>query len=824
MNSAFVCLRRLRVPLAWLHCFLLALPMPLVGQGVPQLMNYQGRVAMDGVNHDGPGWFKFALVDGGTDQSRTAAATAVISGTGRVSDVVLTDGGKGYVTPPVITFGGTGTGAAATAVLTGDAVTALIGIQGGGGFSTVTPTPVFFTAPTPNVQTTVFWSNDGSANPDKAPERAVQLTVQKGLYSVLLGEKGLMQTLPAQVFGNADVRLRVWFSAKEDGPFTLLTPDQRIAAVGYALMADGVRPGGITSEMLASNAITMAQLSPELRQTIQGLQAWQATQLPVITSLLAADAAVEQLFTYQIAATGLPTSYAVSGLPGGWTVNTSTGLITASPAVAGNVTLTMTATNVAGTGAAKVLNVTVAGPVFVDSFTGNNSNNGTQASPVQTIAQGLAVATSGPVLRSVRVSGAAHVIQQPLTLAGGVSVRGGYDRAAGWTRTAPRTPINYSPLVVADNEAAVVVNNLTAPVLLDGFAITSGTGLGGGRSTVGVRVRNCPQTVTLSNNTITTGGGTAGVSGSSVAAGTAGADGDDATNWRGPSYPANAFPSSGYPINYYFGTGGTNLSSANFYGVDIDPWEGFPGKLGNSSAPGAAGGAPDNPNGGNGADGSNGAGGTAGAHGTVASGIQLAGNFSSAEGGQGAVGTSGIRGGDGGGGGGITNFNAPPYWGGGGGEGGGGGGVGAGGKGGKGGGGSFAVMVVNSSVAVTGCTLITGNGGVGGAGSNGAVGGAGGDGGTGFVTPAVNGFNPGNGGDGGNGGLGGSGGGGAGGQGGPSIGIIASQASTLTQSSNTFTLGNGGAGGQGGARGTSANVAPAGPSGARQNVLTGVLP
>lgn len=302
-----------------------------------------------------------------------------------------------------------------------------------------------------------------------------------------------------------------------------------------------------------------------------------------------------------------------------------------------------------------------------------------------------------------------------------MAVRGGYDRAAGWTRTAPRTPLTYSPLIAVDNEAAVVANNLTAPVLLDGFAISSPAGLGGGRSTIGVRVRDCAQTVTLSNNTITAGNGNTGLNGLNVLAGAAGADGWDAVNWRGPAYPANAPPSENYAGSSYFGNGGTFLASTNYYGVTISKWEGFPGKDGDSSTPDATGtgGAGGLPNGTNGGPGSSGAAGTAVAHGAVAAGIQLAGSFTSTEGGTGIAGTAGGKGGGGGGGGCITNINNPFYYGGGGGAGGTGGGGGAGGKGGKGGGGSFAVMVVNSSVTVTACTLTTGNGGTGGAGGQG---------------------------------------------------------------------------------------------------------
>ena len=87
--------------------------------------------------------------------------------------------------------------------------------------------------------TTTFWSNDGTSNAGSEPTAAVSLTVTKGLYSVLLGDTTLanMTALPASAFAdNADVRLRVWFDDGVNGS-QLLSPDQRIAAVGYALSA-----------------------------------------------------------------------------------------------------------------------------------------------------------------------------------------------------------------------------------------------------------------------------------------------------------------------------------------------------------------------------------------------------------------------------------------------------------------------------------------------------------------------------------------------------------------------------------------------------------
>jgi len=93
--------------------------------------------------------------------------------------------------------------------------------------------------------TTSYWSNDGTSAAGSQPTAAVTLTVTKGIYSVLLGDTTLpnMTAIFATVFANPDVRLRVWFDdGTANGP-QLLTPDQRIAAVGYAMMAGALARG-----------------------------------------------------------------------------------------------------------------------------------------------------------------------------------------------------------------------------------------------------------------------------------------------------------------------------------------------------------------------------------------------------------------------------------------------------------------------------------------------------------------------------------------------------------------------------------------------------
>ena len=120
---------------------------------VPQLLNHQGRIAVAGVNFNGSGQFKFALVD----------ATGLIT----------------------------------------------------------------------------YWSNDGTITAGAAPSSHVTLAVTKGLYSVLLGDTTLtnMTALPSSALDHGDVRLRIWFSDGSSRGFQLITPDQRLAATPYALLA-----------------------------------------------------------------------------------------------------------------------------------------------------------------------------------------------------------------------------------------------------------------------------------------------------------------------------------------------------------------------------------------------------------------------------------------------------------------------------------------------------------------------------------------------------------------------------------------------------------
>lgn len=102
---------------------------------------------------------------------------------------------------------------------------------------------------------TACWSNDGSGGGGDEPALAVPIPVNRGLFYAGLGDTNLthMVALPPSVFTNANLRLRIWVDSGSG--FELITPDQGMASVGYAMLSANIEDG----------VVTPAKLSPEAR-------------------------------------------------------------------------------------------------------------------------------------------------------------------------------------------------------------------------------------------------------------------------------------------------------------------------------------------------------------------------------------------------------------------------------------------------------------------------------------------------------------------------------------------------------------------------------
>jgi len=132
------------------------------------------------------------------------------------------------------------------------------------GVSNFTGTTSFKFALVDGITGVSHWSHDGTSVNGSEPATGIGLEVNKGLYSILLGDTGIpgMDALPPGVFTNSDVRLRVWvYPLTVSFDYELLQPDRRIAAVGYAMMAADVEDETITGAKIADGTLTDDDIS-----------------------------------------------------------------------------------------------------------------------------------------------------------------------------------------------------------------------------------------------------------------------------------------------------------------------------------------------------------------------------------------------------------------------------------------------------------------------------------------------------------------------------------------------------------------------------------
>ena len=105
--------------------------------------------------------------------------------------------------------------------------------------------------------TNTYWSNDGTSTAGSEPTASVSVSVNGGLYSVLLGNSSIqgMNAIDSVVFQqHGDAKLRVWFNDGTNG-FQQLTPDRPFASVPYAMSSGNagtvdIAPGSIDGSML----------------------------------------------------------------------------------------------------------------------------------------------------------------------------------------------------------------------------------------------------------------------------------------------------------------------------------------------------------------------------------------------------------------------------------------------------------------------------------------------------------------------------------------------------------------------------------------------
>ena len=221
----------------------------------PPTITYQGKVTVDGAAFDGTGDFQFALVDDGTENVRTAQATAVVHN-GFVTEIIVNDGGHGYVEAPGVEITARGHVVAQAAAKVEDGQLVSISVTNAGD-GTLPAANVSIDDPPPaSIQT--LWSHDGSSTGGGPPDTYVPLEVREGVFSLALGGAG-MEPLSEGVFKDAPVFLRVWFDGGSG--VEQLTPDAELTSVPFALRAAwaaSLADGSLSSDAFAAGAVADA--------------------------------------------------------------------------------------------------------------------------------------------------------------------------------------------------------------------------------------------------------------------------------------------------------------------------------------------------------------------------------------------------------------------------------------------------------------------------------------------------------------------------------------------------------------------------------------
>ena len=148
--------------------------------------------------------------------------------------------------------------------------------------------------------------------------------------------------------------------------FQILATDFPTSYAATGLPA-GLSVNAMTGLISGTSTVAMTSMFPVMVTATNGSGASPTQVLtititlpaPVVSSAASASGTVATPFSYQITASGVPTSFAATGLPAGLSVNTMTGLISGTPSVSGTSNVMVSAINASGTGS-KAVTITIA--------------------------------------------------------------------------------------------------------------------------------------------------------------------------------------------------------------------------------------------------------------------------------------------------------------------------------------------------------------------------------------------------------------------------------------------------------------------------------
>jgi len=155
--------------------------------------------------------------------------------------------------------------------------------------------------------------------------------------------------------GEFDVSFDVKGWTAVEGKITVTVTGQTAQTVTYTSVMSGSFETKVVRFSAGTAGATITLATTAKRAFLDNIKVTKVVGAPVISSSPTATGTVGTAFSYQITASGSPTSFGATALPAGLSLNPSTWAITGTPTVAGTYNVTISATNASGTGSATLV-------------------------------------------------------------------------------------------------------------------------------------------------------------------------------------------------------------------------------------------------------------------------------------------------------------------------------------------------------------------------------------------------------------------------------------------------------------------------------------
>jgi hypothetical protein len=232
--------------------------------------------------------------------------------------------------------------------------------------------------------------------------------------------------------------------------------------IGFDVSVDDDDNGGVRDSQMTAFATTgMGWQNPSLFGSVFLTTSCGGggPQIPVVSNTSLPTGTVNSSYNTSITATNSPTSYGATGLPAGLSVNTTSGVISGTPTASGSFTVTLSATNAAGTGTKQLtlqVNPAAAVPVINNTSLPSGTQNSAYSVTITATNSPTSFSASG-LPAGLSINSTSGVISGTPTANGTFTVSLSASNASG------AGPVKQLSLVINPPAAVPVINNTSLP-------------------------------------------------------------------------------------------------------------------------------------------------------------------------------------------------------------------------------------------------------------------------------------------------------------------------------------------------------------------------